>query len=228
MISKETIYQVNIGRYVLGVTGMMCSGKTHTCKQIYALASSQGINTTYLDFDTARRSLLGPGPSYMDIKTSLADRFGKDIMAQDNAIDREALGKIIFYNTDAMKFFKQTAYTAIMDSLSKDLSNKKGLVLFEWAMLVEDGFMPLVDNNVLLVKCLPELQQSRMREFDISYDQAKKRIETQLSADEKDMMIKDIHKRSRGNSGKLYIFDTTNNPGEKEHMLLLEKIIEEI
>lgn len=104
------------------------------------------------------------------------------------------------------------------DETRKRLSISKGLVLFEWAMLTEDGYLPLVDN-VLLVKCDYETQLKRLIGGDLPEVELRRRIKAQLSNDQKEARIQATGK-------KLFVLDTNPNLSEETYQNLLEEILQ--
>jgi dephospho-CoA kinase len=239
MISRSLIEQVNAGRYLLGVTGVMGSGKTYACERLCELAVRTGVRVNHCDFDTFRRYVLDSASPYQDIRKDLITRLGNDIVVKqavddhasvtaarthDQCIDREALGRIIFNSDEAMHYFKEKTYPAIRDLLSSSVANQHGLILAEWAMLIEDGLLPMVDYNLLFVTCSSAVQWKRLSCGDLPYEQLKQRIANQLSSEEKLQQAREMQK----NSGKLFIFETTNSPGTMAYSKLLEQILERI
>jgi len=232
---------MTIERYLLGVTGSMGCGKTYVCEKLVEEAEHQGLPLSYVNLDTVRREILGTDPDYHDLRTNLAERFGYDILDTDsftvdssivdsstrenptNSIDRRKLSDIIYYDSNAMDDFKKMVNPAIKDNLEKRISGREGVVLVEWALLVEDDLVDIVDYNVLLVTCSYDEQINRLKGGDLPIKQIYKRIAAQLSGEEKKVRIKEI--QAENGVGDLYLFDTTHNPGNNEYKALLIEIL---
>jgi dephospho-CoA kinase len=118
---------------------------------------------------------------------------------------------------DADSIRRKTSPQKLRATLSRRVTDGKGLVLFEWALLVEDGLLPLVDG-ALLVKCDYETQLKRLLGGDLPDDEVNRRINAQLSNDEKEIRIKQSGK-------KLYVFDSSQNPNDGQYRVLLEELI---
>lgn len=201
-------------RYLLGVTGSMACGKTYVCNRLKEIAAHYKIPLHYTNIDEIRRDILSLNPNYLAVRQELSDRLtNSDLKNPDTSIDRKALGDIIFYDSDAMQAFQEIVYPAISQYLDNYLEDKKGLVLLEWALLVEDNLFPLVDYNVLLVHCSYQTQLDRLKDSDLPKDQIVKRINAQLSNQEKEDQIRAAQQQAK--SGDLYLFDTTDNPGDR-------------
>jgi dephospho-CoA kinase len=98
------------------------------------------------------------------------------------------------------------------------LKKSKGLVLLEWALLVEDNLLANV-NNVLLVTSDYATQLKRVLGGNLPDAEVIRRIQAQLSNQEKE-------KKIRQHFEKIYVFDTTNNPGNEQYARLLEQILD--
>ncbi|MGV8086499.1 MAG: dephospho-CoA kinase [Candidatus Woesearchaeota archaeon] len=108
-------------------------------------------------------------------------------------------------------------------ALTEILDQSKGLVLMEWALLIEDKLLSQVNNNILLVTSDYNTQLNRLIGGDLSKEEVIRRINSQLSNREKENKIRTIQEQSK--SGRLYILDTTNNPEDNNYELSLEQII---
>lgn len=119
-----------------------------------------------------------------------------------------------------------SSYSHVVEkALRQEVDQKSGLVLVEWAMLVEDGLLPLVDNNVLLVKCSYDKQMGRLLGGDLPPSEIERRINAQLSNDVKEQRVRDAQKIG---GGQLYVFDTTHNPTQKQYGELLERMVSDL
>jgi dephospho-CoA kinase len=130
-------------------------------------------------------------------------------------LGRERDIPISYIDVDTIR--RKTPPRELRATLSRRITDEQGLVLFEWALLVEDGLMPLVEG-VLLVECNYETQLKRLIGGDLPGEEVKRRINAQLSNDEKEKIIKQSGK-------KFYIFDSSQNPNDSQYQRLLEEII---
>jgi len=126
------------------------------------------------------------------------------------ALDRQI--DIVYIDFDVIRRKERKPYNFV-----STMKKESQLVLFEWALLVEDGLLPLVDK-VLLVKCDYETQLNRLIQGDLPQHEILRRINFQLSNNEKEEKI-----RQSGKS--LFIFDSSDNPDDIKYMNLLEQIL---
>ncbi|MFH1637514.1 MAG: dephospho-CoA kinase [Candidatus Woesearchaeota archaeon] len=222
--TKEILEEENTNSFLLGVTGSIGCGKTHVCHTLIDIASNQGLSLSYVNLDTIRRQILGTESRYAHLRLQLSDHFGERITKLDGSIDGKELGQIIFYDSDAMNYFRNLISPAIDQELEIETQDKKGLVLVEWALLVEDGLLPLVKGDVLVTTCSYDKQIARLMGGDLPLNQILKRRSNQLTNSEKIEKIRAYQQDTGG--GKLYVFDTTENPSKGQYRALLEKIIQ--
>jgi dephospho-CoA kinase len=97
---------------------------------------------------------------------------------------------------------------------------KSDLFLFEWALLVEDEMLDLVDR-VLLITADYETQLNRLRGGDLPDEEVLRRINIQLTNEQKRDAIVNY-----GKSRKIefYSLDTSKNPSDSIYLDLLNKI----
>ena len=71
-------------------------------------------------------------------------------------------------------------------------------------MLIEDEFEDIVDS-IIMIDCKREIQIERLEKGDLGKEEVIKRINLQLTNNEKKEKIKNLNKET-------FIIDTTNNP----------------
>lgn len=226
---------------IIGVTGSMGCGKTYVCKRLEECASAIGIGLSYVGVDDVRRDILGNNPKYAAVRSELSDLLGADLMTPGSSIDRNALGEKIFNDAGSMQAFRDCVnpvineylhdisdnqysynqYSYSQHSYSQHSDNQYTLV--EWALLVEDGLVQMVDYDILLIACNPAIQLKRLAGGDLPMDQIESRIAYQLSNDEKEYRILGLQEEA--GYGRLTKFDTTHNPSQDDYISLLESLL---
>src|SRR5688572_21435825 len=78
----------------IGLTGGIASGKSHVLRRFAAA----GFRT--VDLDLVSREVMAPGGAAY---ASVAASFGPAILGPDGAIDRKALGRVVFADTGARR-----------------------------------------------------------------------------------------------------------------------------
>lgn len=165
---------------VIGITGGIASGKSTVSSFIvkhgYAL----------IDADIVAREIVEPDmPAYNDI----VNHFGKDIVLVEGALNRKALGAIVFNNPQELKRLNEITHPRIIDRI-KELIEKykligKQLIFLDAALLIEMNLLDLVDD-VWLITLNKEEQIKRLMSRDgIDKDLATKKIDSQMSLDDK-------------------------------------------
>ena len=166
---------------LVGLTGGMGSGKSLAAK----FFAEQGAHI--IDADQLSRELVRPGhPALKEI----VDAFGEDILEPSGYLDREALAKIIFDDTENKSALEAILHPKIIvreqeKYLSISASNPAAIVIVDAALLIESGNYKNVDK-VIVVQSREEQQIQRILSRGLqSYDQAIARIKNQMSFEEK-------------------------------------------
>jgi dephospho-CoA kinase len=165
----------------VGLTGGMGSGKSLAAK----FFAEQGAHI--IDADQLSRELVRPGhPALKEI----IDAFGEGILEPSGNLDRAALAKTIFDNTENKSALEAILHPKIIvreqeKYLSIIASDPSAIVILDAALLIESGNYKNVDK-VIVVQSREEQQIQRIlsRGFQ-NYDQAIDRIKTQMSFEEK-------------------------------------------
>jgi len=126
---------------------------------------------------------------------------------------------VMHIDFDKIRRAEKQPYQALTDILKQS----QGLILMEWALLVEDRLLSQVDNNVLLVTSDYKTQLNRLIYGDLPDTEVIRRINSQLSNQEKEKQIRLIQQQS--GVGRLYVFDSTHNPKDMHYADLLEQIL---
>ena len=165
----------------IGLTGGIASGKS-VIAGIFKSLGAYIINA-----DVIARELVKPGlPAWREIVA----HFGREILKEDETINRELLGNIIFRNPAKREVLNSILHPKIFEEAEchrKEIEkNDAGaVIIFEVALLIETGHHKLTDK-VILAYADEELQIKRLSERN-SYtrEEALERIASQLPAEEK-------------------------------------------
>lgn len=166
---------------VIGLTGGIASGKSLVSAILLQLGAK------VVDADEVARLVVEPGTAGW---AEIRQVFGDKILNPDGAINRKALGNIVFADPGQLKRLNDITHPHILQYFQNEISNFRenrsapALVL-DVALLIETGFHQLVEE-VWLVVVSKELQLSRLIERDgISREQALQRISSQMSVEKK-------------------------------------------
>jgi len=165
---------------VIGLTGGIASGKSLVSRILSELGA------VVLDVDKVGHRIMEPyRPAYKEI----IEYFGKEILTGSGKIDRKKLGKIVFNDHEKLKVLNRITHPRIREGVREILKGyeKSGVsvVVVEAALLFEMKMQDLVDE-VWVVYADKEKQIERLMKRDkLTEEEAQKRIESQLSSEQK-------------------------------------------
>ncbi len=156
----------------IGLTGPIGCGKSTVAGWLAELGA------VVVDADAvARRVTDRP-----DVAGAVVERFGPEIRGPDGSIDRAALGRIVFADTDALRDLEAIVHPAvrpgILAAMVAAAEEDAPAVVVEAIKLVEGGLADLCDE-VWLVTCDPAVQRSRVVARGMPQPDAERRITAQ-------------------------------------------------
>ena len=160
----------------IGITGSIACGKSTVSDYLIA----KGY--TIIDADKIGHVALTSN----DAKRKLSEKFGDEIL-ENNEINREKLGKLVFGNDDNLKILNSIIHPKIKELILKlqEEHRDEDLVFLDIALLYEANFVDLVEK-VVVVYVDEDVQLERlMTRNSLSKEEALKRIESQMSPREK-------------------------------------------
>lgn len=160
----------------IGITGSIACGKSTVSDYLIA----KGY--TIIDADKIGHVALTSD----DVKRKLSEKFSDEIL-ENNEINREKLGKLVFGNDDNLKILNSIIHPKIKELILKLQEEHKDedLVFLDIALLFEANFVDLVEK-VVVVYVDEDIQLERlMTRNSLSKEEALKRIESQMSPREK-------------------------------------------
>jgi len=166
---------------VIGLTGGIASGKSTVSK---ALAE---LGATVIDGDEIAHRLMEP---HQPVWEDIVNKFGREILNPDLAIDRAKLGKIVFDDPEQMATLNRISRPRIIESIKNELDSIKearpdSVIVLDVPLLYEARLDKLSDQ-VWVVWIDRETQIKRLMERNkYTREEAVKRIDSQMSLDEK-------------------------------------------
>lgn len=167
---------------VIGLTGGIATGKSTVAE----LLKAHGFKI--VDADIASRKAVEKGSE--GLKKVVAE-FGEEALTEEGEMNREYIGQQIFY--DDLKREKLNAIShpivrEIMENEKKQYLAQGHDVVMDIPLLFENGLEKTVDE-VWLVYTSPSIQIDRLMERNqLSIEDAKARIYSQISIDKKSRM----------------------------------------
>lgn len=159
--------------YLVGLTGGIASGKSTVASAWVELG---GIE---IDADQLAREVVEPGTPGL---AAIHREFGEAVI-KDGALDRAALGAIVFSNTDRRKQLEAIVHPLVKQLAAKRLAElpSDSIVIYNVPLLVEAA-VDLDFNKVVTVEAPAEKQIERLvsiRKMDRA--EAEKRVASQAS-----------------------------------------------
>ncbi|MBN2442946.1 MAG: pantetheine-phosphate adenylyltransferase [Spirochaetales bacterium] len=216
------------GQYIIGITGEIGTGKSYVSKEIEEIGHSMGIPVHHIELDHIGHQITGilQEPIYKEVRNKIAEKFGQGVQLQDGSINRKILGEIVFNDADKLKELNNILYTPLMVRLRRQLYMKKGLILFNAALIAESNMAYLCNNNIVLVTADKKSQKRRLTERSLTQAQINKRLESQFNTvQKKESLLSQINNTS---CGQLWIIDNSDNSKEDNLKELFTLIVNSI
>ena len=154
--------------FVLGVTGNIASGKS----MVAGMLAERGA--TVIDSDLVYRELVAAGTPLLQ---TLADRFGKEIVAEDGSLNRGALGAIVFSDPEALRDLDRITHPAVIAEVDRRVAARSGgVIVLDAVKLIESRHVDRCDA-VWVVVTDPEEQVTRlMKRNSLPAEEARRRV----------------------------------------------------
>lgn len=222
LIVKQALEEKMLGQVKIGVTGSIACGKTTVTQSLAKHLNAKGKSTTYIDLDALVHKIyrFSKSKKHLWAKEQLM-KLGREFFKKNGDLDREKLSESIYQHRDKDTLSRLTAILEkpLDFELRQKIKNKKGLILIEGTVLLEQGGHALTNNNFLFITCPREQQINRlMSRGGLTNKQAKNKIELAGSIDKKMCLHEELISTTR--HGGHVVFD---NDGE-----LTKKSIEDL
>ena len=162
----------------IGITGGIGSGKSVVSR----LLEIMGIPVYISDIEAKRITHTNDV-----IRRELCALVGQDVFL-NGELNRPKLGQLIFSNEEMRHRSAEIQGTIIRKELATQrdcLAKKEDVFFMDIPLLIENGYQDWFDQ-IWLVAVLPEVQRQRlMKRNHLSFEEAKMRIDSQISLEEK-------------------------------------------
>jgi dephospho-CoA kinase len=163
----------------VALTGGIATGKS------YCLARFAGLGVPVVDADRLARDAVLPGSSGL---RAVVDRFGAGVLGANGALDRPALGRIVFGDAKARAALEAIIHPEVYRHIREWFANLPAgtrLAIADIPLLFETGHNHDFDA-VVVAACDPEEQVRRvMARDDLSAGDARARLAAQWPIGEK-------------------------------------------
>jgi dephospho-CoA kinase len=188
-----------------GLTGGIASGKS-TVRNLFA---ALGCHT--IDADALVAWLYEPGRAG---HTALVAAYGREILREDETVDRPRLANIAFSSPEEAKKLNALIHPLVIEETARRVADyADGIVVVEATLMLESGSYAMYDKLVI-VDVDPEVQVARGVARGLSEGEVRRRIANQLPREER---LRHAH----------YVIDNSGDVGRLEsetrrvHALLL-------
>jgi len=212
-------------QYIVGVTGEIEVGKSYVSQRFAELGKKKGISVHDIELDHIGHQILGElkQPRYEEVRKQIAEAFGQQVRRPDGTIDRKTLGEIVFNDPNAIDKLNPIMSTPLLVRLRRELYGKKGLILFNAALIAESNLAYLCNNNVVLVYADKQTQESRLSSRGLSFEQIKRRLSSQFDFQEKKNRLEQAI--NKDNQGKIWVIDNSKSVNSNTN---IDRIFEEV
>jgi dephospho-CoA kinase len=188
----------------IGLTGSIGVGKTF----VAGVFAELGCHV--LDADDLAREVVAPGS---ELLKKVVQHFGAEILRSDGTLDRAKLGSIVFAEPAKRRLLNSLLHPYIIAQQDERLreweaEDPNGIGIVDAALMIESGGAKRF-NKLIVVHCRPEIQLSRlMARNNLSREEAERRINSQMSQEEKKVFADYLIDTSEG-------FDATRRRTEE-------------
>jgi dephospho-CoA kinase len=166
---------------VIGLTGGIGAGKSTVTRMLEELGAA------VIDADKVGHQIYLPElPAWREI----VDTFGTTVLNADRTINRQALGKIVFADPEALRALNRIVHPKMFDRMAEliaELRARGGMkaIVVEAAVLIEANWMPLVDQVWVVMASEAVVVDRLAIQRNLTPEQVRTRIAAQLSNDER-------------------------------------------
>lgn len=163
------------GKYIIGVTGNICVGKSVVCKIL------EDIGAQIVDADIVAHDVM---KSNTTVFQDIVDVFGVRILKNSGEIDRKLLGNIVFSDKSLLKKLESLLHPTIRAKIEETiLDYNEGVIVIEAIKLLETGLSDRCDS-VWVVNASSSKRLERLTKRDnINVEEAQNRLHMQGSQD---------------------------------------------
>ncbi len=161
---------------VLGITGGLATGKSLVTRLLHARGA------TTFSADEASRAVLVPGGPVL---RRIADVFGPTVLTPDGQLDRAALGRRVFADSQARRQLEQILHPPILQLLRAQIESAqddlppRSVIAVEIPLLYETNLQSWFDL-IVVVTASESIQIARLRARNgLSEAEARRRIAAQ-------------------------------------------------
>jgi len=165
------------GKYVIGLTGNIATGKSVVRKMLEHLGA-YGIDADAL----SHRAIANDAPGFQPV----VDKFGRWILTPEGQIDRTRLGKIVFSDSEALEELEVIIHPLVRQAIDLLIRRASHKVIVLEAIKLLEGPLHSACDNIWVATAPMEIQLRRLRlKRGLSAEVSRQRIAAQPPQAEK-------------------------------------------
>lgn len=200
--------------YIVGLTGGIASGKSKMAERF------ANMGAYVIDCDKVAHQIYEPG---QDCYKRVVEYFGKEILDNNEYIDRSKLGPIVFANPTQLEKLNEIVWPELMQEVKRRIKaltaqeNPPQVIILEAAVLLKAGWHHEVHEIWSMIVPPEEAVKRVVERNGIPEEEAKRRIASQLSNNE-------IVAKSHVIFSSLWDYDFTSKQAEKAWNMLMQEL----
>ena len=157
---------------IIGVTGNSGSGKSTVSRII-----KEKLNAYVIDADKVAKELMENKTEYFN---KICELFGREILDENENIDRKKLANIIFSNLGKRESLNEITYKYVVDEIKSRLANSQNEnVVIDAPLLFESNLNIICTKTIAVLANEDEKINRIIKRDNISLEDAKKRLNSQ-------------------------------------------------
>lgn len=172
---------------IIGLTGSIATGKSTVANML----KERGIPV--VDADEVARIVVEKGRPALQ---KIVEAFGEEVLLEDGTLNRPALGNIIFNDTEARNTLNAIMHPAIREEMESQkayhIQNEEPIIIMDIPLLFENRLTETVDRVVVVTVDEGTQLHRLMKRNDLTEEEAKARIQSQIPIQEKVQRADDL------------------------------------
>lgn len=152
--------------FIIGITGKSGSGKTTLAKEI-----SKELNCEYIDIDKIGHE----ATNNVEILENLCTKFGREIIDENNKLNRKKLGNLVFSSKQKMDELTEITWGYMKRKLDNILKKKQDYLVLEWTLLPKVEYWNKCNYKILVEADANERKEKVLKRDNITDEYFNKR-----------------------------------------------------
>ncbi|PWU68185.1 dephospho-CoA kinase [Gracilibacillus dipsosauri] len=161
---------------IIGLTGNIASGKSTVSNML-----KESYQIPIIDADIIARQVVEPGETSYD---QIVETFGRDILLDDQTINRKKLGQLIFHDSSLREKLNNIVHPAVRRRMEEEkqahLSRGEKVIVLDIPLLFENNLTHLVDRTIVVFTEEKQQLKRLMNRNHLTEAEAKERMNAQM------------------------------------------------